>query len=63
VSVVRAGSTIVATSAVYGTTRDLVVRILGGLGVGVEWVDPTDLAAVTAALARTKAPALYVETI
>ena len=63
VSVVRAGQTIVATRALYGTTRDLLVRIMAGLGVATEFVDPTDLVAVDAALARTGAPALYVETV
>ena len=63
VSAVRAGQTIVATQAVYGTTRDLLVRVLSGLGIATEFVDPTDLAAVDAALARTGAPVLYVETI
>ena len=63
VSVVRAGQTIVATQAVYGTTRDLLVRILAGLGIATEFVDPTDLAAVDAALAATGAPVLYVETV
>ena len=63
VSVVRAGQTIVATSAVYGTTRDLMVRILGGLGITTEFVDPRDVAAVDAALARTGAPILYIETV
>jgi cystathionine beta-lyase/cystathionine gamma-synthase len=63
VSTVHAGQTIVATQALYGTTRDLMVRVLGGLGVATEFVDPTDLAAVDAALARTSAPVLYVETI
>jgi methionine-gamma-lyase len=63
VSVVRAGQTIVVTNAVYGTTRDLLVRVLGGLGIATEFVDPTDPAAVEAAIVRTKAPALYVETV
>jgi methionine-gamma-lyase len=63
VSTVRAGQTIVATGAVYGTTRDLLVRVLGGLGIATEFIDPTDLAGVDAALARTGAPILYVETI
>src|ERR1035437_8739717 len=63
VSAVRAGQTIVATGAVYGTTRDLLVRVLGGLGIATEFIDPTDLAGVDAALARTGAPILYVETI
>ena len=63
VSAVRAGQTIIATQAVYGTTRDLLVRVLSGLGIATEFVDPTDLAAVDAALSRTGAPVLYVETI
>ena len=63
VSVVRAGQTIVAAKAVYGTTRDLLVRILSGLGVATEFVDTRDLAAVDAALARTGSPVLYVETV
>ncbi|MGZ6268381.1 MAG: trans-sulfuration enzyme family protein, partial [Candidatus Limnocylindrales bacterium] len=63
VSVVRSGQTIVATQAVYGTTRDLLVRVLGGLGVKTEFVDPTDFAGVDAALATTGSPVLYVETV
>jgi cystathionine beta-lyase/cystathionine gamma-synthase len=63
VSTVRAGQTIVATQAVYGTTRDLLVRVLGGLGIVTEFVDHTDPEAVDAALVRTGAPILYVETI
>jgi cystathionine beta-lyase/cystathionine gamma-synthase len=63
VSVVQAGQTIVATQAVYGTTRDLLTRVLAGLGIATEFVDPTDAAAVDAALERTGAPALYVETV
>ena len=62
-SVVSFGQTIVATQAVYGTTRDLLVRVLGGLGIATEFVDPTDPAAVDAALDRTGATALYVETV
>jgi O-succinylhomoserine sulfhydrylase len=62
-SVVRAGQTMVVTQAVYGTTRDLLVRILSGLGVASEFVDPRDLAEVGAALERTGSPVLYVETI
>ncbi len=63
ISVVHAGDTLVVTNAVYGTTRDLLVRILSGLGVKTEFVDPTDFAGVDAALGRTKAPGLYVETV
>jgi cystathionine beta-lyase/cystathionine gamma-synthase len=63
VSTVRAGQTIVATQAVYGTTRDLLTRVLAGLGIATEFVDSTDLQAVDSALARTAAPILYVETV
>ena len=63
VSNVHAGQTVVATQALYGTTRDLLARVLAGLGISTVFVDPTDLAAVDAALARTGAPVLYVETV
>jgi cystathionine beta-lyase/cystathionine gamma-synthase len=63
VSVVRAGQAIVAPQAVYGTTRDLMVRVLAGFGIAAEFVDMRDPAAVDAALVRTGAPVLYVETI
>jgi cystathionine beta-lyase/cystathionine gamma-synthase len=63
VSTVHAGQTIVATQALYGTTRDLLVRVLAGLGIATVFVDPRDLDAVDAALARTGAPVLYVETV
>lgn len=63
VSNVSAGQTIVATQAVYGTTRDLMAKVLSRLGVATEFVDPTDLAAVDAALLRTHSPFLYVETV
>jgi cystathionine beta-lyase/cystathionine gamma-synthase len=46
-----AGDRIVATRAIYGSTRTLVERVLGRLGVSVDFVDPTDLDAVEAALA------------
>jgi cystathionine beta-lyase/cystathionine gamma-synthase len=62
-SVVHAGQTIVVTRAVYGTTRDLLVKVLGGLGITSEFVDLRDLESVDAALGRTGSPALYVETI
>jgi cystathionine beta-lyase/cystathionine gamma-synthase len=63
VSVVSAGDRIVATRAVYGSTRSLLVNVLGRLGVSVEWVDITDHAAVEAALAAAPTAALYAETI
>ncbi len=62
-SVVRAGQTIVVTQAVYGTTRDLLVGVLGRLGIKAKFVDLRDLPSVDAALERTGSPALYVETI
>jgi cystathionine beta-lyase/cystathionine gamma-synthase len=63
VSIVRSGQAIVAAQAVYGTTRDLMVKVLAGFGIKTEFVDPRDTAAVDAALARTGSPLLYVETI
>ena len=63
VSTVHAGQTIVATQALYGTTRDLLVKVLAGLGVTTVFVDPTDHSAVAAAMAKTKAPVLYIETV
>ncbi len=62
-SIVRGGQTIVVTQAVYGTTRDLLVKVIARLGVATEFVDPVDLAAVDAAMARTGSPLLYVETV
>jgi cystathionine beta-lyase/cystathionine gamma-synthase len=62
-SVVRAGQTIVVTQAVYGTTRDLLVNVLSRLGVATEFADMRDLDAVDAAMARTRSPLLYVETV
>lgn len=62
-STVHAGQTIVVAQAVYGTTRDLLVRVLAGLGIVTEFVDPTDPAAVDAALHKNRAPVLYVETV
>ncbi len=49
-SLVRAGDRIVCTRAVYGSTRGLLDSVFGRLGVSVVYVDPTDLAAVEAAL-------------
>jgi methionine-gamma-lyase len=54
---------IVATRAIYGSTRTLLVRRFGALGVPVGFVDPTDLEAVDAALRVRPAAVLYVETI
>ena len=63
VALVRAGDRIVSTQAVYGSTRALMERVLAPLGVETTFVDPTDLAAVEAALTSTPARVLYAETI
>jgi len=62
-SLVRAGDRIVCTRAVYGSTRSLLRGTFGKLGVETAFVDPTDLAAVEAALAAAPARVLYLETI
>lgn len=62
-SLVSAGDRIVATQAIYGSSRDLLTQILGRLGVATVFVDVTDLAAVEAALAAAPTRVLYVETI
>jgi methionine-gamma-lyase len=62
-SVVHAGQTIVATQAVYGTTRDLLTNVLSKLGVATEFVDARDLEAVDSTLRRTGSSVLYVETV
>ena len=62
-SVVSAGDRIVSTRAIYGRTRALLDNVFGRLGVEVVYVDPTDLAAVEAALAAAPTRLLYVETI
>jgi methionine-gamma-lyase len=62
-SIVNAGDRIVSTRAVYGSTRALLDNVFGRLGVEVAYVDPTDLDAVTAALAAAPTRLLYAETI
>lgn len=62
-SQVRAGDRIVATRALYGTTRSLLSSVLARGGVTTTFVDVTDLAAVEAALAVGPARLLYLETI
>lgn len=62
-SVVAGGERIVATRAIYGSTRSLFDRVLARLGVVVDYVDITDHAAVDAALAERPTRVLYVETI
>ena len=62
-SVLEAGDRVVATRAIYGSTRTLLTERFGRLGVDVAFVDATDLAAVDAALAARPTRVLYVETI
>ena len=62
-SVVGAGDRIVATRAIYGSTRTLLTQRFARLGVTVDFVDATDLAAVDAALEAAPTRVLYVETI
>ncbi|MBP1705055.1 MAG: O-succinylhomoserine sulfhydrylase [Chloroflexi bacterium] len=62
-ALVRAGDRIVCTRAVYGTTRALLTGTLARLGVTTDFIDPTNLRAVEAALAGAPARVLYLETI
>ena len=61
VACVRAGDRIVATRAVYGSTRSLLDRVLERLGVATTYVDATDAEAVSGALPGARL--LYLETI
>jgi methionine-gamma-lyase len=62
-SILQAGDRVVATTAIYGSTRSLLVNHFGRLGVRTEFTDVTDLAAVGAALEAQPTRVLYVETI
>ena len=62
-SVLRAGDRVLATSAIYGSTRSLLLNQFGRLGVTTTFIDATDLAVVDAALAAAPTRVLYVETI
>jgi cystathionine beta-lyase/cystathionine gamma-synthase len=61
-SCVAAGDRVVASKAVYGSTRALLVGLLARFGVETVFVDPTDPDAVEAAFNRTTR-LLYLETI
>ncbi len=63
VSLVSAGDRIVATRAVYGSTRALLANVLSRFGVEVAWVDVADIAAVERAVASAPTRVLYAETI
>jgi methionine-gamma-lyase len=62
-SVLSAGDRVVATRAIYGSTRTLLTGRFERLGIDVAFVDATDLAAVDAALSAAPTRVLYVETI
>ena len=62
-SQVAVGDRIVATRALYGTTRSLFSKVLARAGVTTTFVDVTDPAAVEAALGEAPARILYLETI
>ena len=62
-AVLHAGDHVLATAAIYGSTRSLLVNQFGRLGVATTFIDATDLAVVDAALAATPTRVLYVETI
>ena len=62
-SLVRSGDRIVATRHTDGSTRSLLTHVLSELGVRVDFVDHTDLAATEAALAAGRTSVLYAETI
>jgi cystathionine beta-lyase/cystathionine gamma-synthase len=63
VSMAGAGDRIVATTAVYGSTRSLLVNVLGPLGIRTDFVDAADHDAVAAALAAGPVRVLYAETL
>jgi cystathionine beta-lyase/cystathionine gamma-synthase len=62
-TLLTAGDRVVATQALYGTTRSQLSNIFRRLGVTTEFVDVTDHAAVEAALRAAPARVLYAETI
>src|SRR5207249_6142944 len=62
VSLARAGDHVVASAALYGSTRHLLSGILSGLGVDTTFVDARDISAVEQAM-RPTTKVLYLETI
>jgi methionine-gamma-lyase len=61
-SVLRSGNRVVASSALYGSTRTQLVGYFGRFGVDVQLVDITDHDAVGLALAAAPTRVLYTET-
>ncbi len=62
-SLLRAGDRVIFPLACYGSTRSLLLRRFVPLGVQVDAVDMTDLAAVETALAAAPTAVLYAETV
>lgn len=62
-SQLKAGDRVVASVALYGSTRALLLSAFGSFGVVVEFVDTTDLTAVERALEAAPTRVLYAETI
>jgi cystathionine beta-lyase/cystathionine gamma-synthase len=60
---VRAGTTMVAATDLYGATFSLVGKLLTELGTTVHWVDVSDLGAVARAMAQADPALLVAETI
>ncbi len=63
VTLAGAGDRIVATAAMYGSTRSLLAGVLTRLGIRTTFVDIRDHAAVEAALAAEPTAVLYAETL
>jgi methionine-gamma-lyase len=61
-SLLRAGDRVVASSALYGSTRTQLSGTFGRFGVDVEFIDVTDDDAVERALAAAPTKVLYAET-
>jgi cystathionine beta-lyase/cystathionine gamma-synthase len=61
-ALLRAGDRVVASSALYGSTRTQLSGTFGRFGVDVEYVDVTDDDAVERALAAAPTRVLYAET-
>ncbi len=61
-SLVKTGETILAGVDLYGGTYRLFTRVLEGLGIGVRYVDTTDLEAVREALDRDRPRLALIET-
>ena len=54
---------VVAASALYGATTNMLMNVLGPLGIETTFVDVCDVDAVTAAVAEAKPGAILMETI